>query len=677
MQAAVLTEQAVPRPSLWSNEDGTPLGATSQPYGNEIHEATLSQLNSRGFVQFHTVIAEKLDNFKAAIFLGHALYWARYQAIHHPYRDGWFFMTAREWERATGLSVREQTAVRAQLVEQKLLMEALADHPAKLHFKVNLPVLTQWLGMDHRKSPSWDVISQLSTRCVSFYKPLADVSGSVATGLYLSYLLDCQRRLLNSSVLQDGTQSGYFAVRLDDVRIALCLGPKTQRNARDKLKRAGFVSEGRSNATSSELHIRLNMQAIHACLVAQDGAPLPQRRIKTTGVNQGTAATAHATPRLARVPEASEAPNPVQLNAGRSDELLIPARVRQPQPPKTASIASSTREGFSEARFYDRRKMQLPLFGPLEVKQQAQSGVGQVESAALLTLRLITANPAISAKQLVGSEQPGNPRSSGVAQGASALLSKLETPVALLSKLACPFVETALPFCRNIQKVLKTNTTTTTGDGQASVEASTGNRRSSRIGISKLPKKLEAISANASPDLVVPPAIVVTELEDTTENGQPNTCLTGIATPTAIHISLTGFNGAALLLPKALDTDWHPGVLKALATAPAALRQPLLDELEGQLSIAGKTIHNPAGWLYSLLTKERQGTLVLAMADKVAGDRERRAQIVAQVAQVKANTEAKPNTAGQGNTESDPAVKAKYLREIREKLGLKKRESKK
>ncbi|MDO5693870.1 MAG: hypothetical protein Q4G70_15560 [Pseudomonadota bacterium] len=52
-----------------------------------------------------------------------------------------------------------------------------------------------------------------------------------------------------------------------------------------------------------------------------------------------------------------------------------------------------------------------------------------------------------------------------------------------------------------------------------------------------------------------------------------------------------------------------------------SIQQALLDELAGQLAIAGKTIANPPGYLHALIRKHALGDLVLAMADQVAAAR--------------------------------------------------------
>lgn len=39
--------------------------------------------------------------------------------------------------------------------------------------------------------PTWDAVGSWLRSCKVYYKPLADVAGNIAAGLYLSYLLQC------------------------------------------------------------------------------------------------------------------------------------------------------------------------------------------------------------------------------------------------------------------------------------------------------------------------------------------------------------------------------------------------------------------------------------------------------------------------------------------------------
>jgi hypothetical protein len=85
--------------------------------------------------------------------------------------------------------------------------------------------------------------------------------------------------------------------------------------------------------------------------------------------------------------------------------------------------------------------------------------------------------------------------------------------------------------------------------------------------------------------------------------------------------------------PKALQATHLAGLRDVLRQAPADQRQPLLDELEGQLRIPGKTIHNPAGWVLSVIRQRQRGPLVLPLADQVAQERVHRLAVEERVRQ--------------------------------------------
>ena len=201
--------------------------------------SALVELVSRdGFILYSRDIAHRLG-YKAALLLGHALYWSRYLARNEPGRGGWFFMTAAQWQQATGLSKHEQAAARETLKDAGLLAEKLSRHANQLNYHVNLAALATLIGIDlagSRSEPGrWRALEAWLHQSVAFYRPLVDACGSVSAALYLSYLLRLQR----DAVAVDGS----MLVRQADVRRALCLGVKAQRNARARLAERGLVSE--------------------------------------------------------------------------------------------------------------------------------------------------------------------------------------------------------------------------------------------------------------------------------------------------------------------------------------------------------------------------------------------------------------------------------------------------
>mgnify|MGYP001757018052 CR=1 FL=1 len=67
-----------------SPHSGMPHGVSGLDMGDiSAHDVALGHLNARGYIQFHPLLAQRLNNFKAAIFLGHALAWSRYLSLIH------------------------------------------------------------------------------------------------------------------------------------------------------------------------------------------------------------------------------------------------------------------------------------------------------------------------------------------------------------------------------------------------------------------------------------------------------------------------------------------------------------------------------------------------------------------------------------------------------------------
>ena len=216
-------------------------------------DVTLQLAAHHWFVQFYPALAARLGNFKAALFLGHALYWTRHLAENNPRMDGWFYMTAQKCQEVTGLTTREQAAVRRLLRDLGLLEEKLAGVPATLHYRVNLPALVQWAGLPctapGNKGAALRAVDTWLNSSIRFYKPLADCAGSLAGGLYLSLLVQKQREWRNAD--------GFSHVTQQRISELLAWGSKTQRNAREKLKAIGLLQESERGAW-----IRVDMDAV-------------------------------------------------------------------------------------------------------------------------------------------------------------------------------------------------------------------------------------------------------------------------------------------------------------------------------------------------------------------------------------------------------------------------------
>jgi len=244
------------------------------------------RLIAGGYVEYRPTLANLLGNPKPALMLGHALYWTRNWLRTQPQRDGWFWKPADQWREAVGLTRREQEKARETLREHGLMNEALRGSPAQLFFRVNLDVLCAKLGLTDGPAPNeqtrFDRLAALLEQPVMFFRPLADISGGVIAGLVLSHLLDRYRMAMTRRSVD---AYGYFRADVEETRIALSLGPKAQRNAREALRKAGLVQEAWTAEKQSRLMVRLNMQAILACLCGQEHPQRPSRRSPSPAVH--------------------------------------------------------------------------------------------------------------------------------------------------------------------------------------------------------------------------------------------------------------------------------------------------------------------------------------------------------------------------------------------------------
>ena len=272
--------------------------------------------NQRRFERFYPVLSAKLGSFKAALFLGHALYWARH-LLTQPERDGWCFMTATQCQAITGLSVREQASARRLLCGLGILQEKLAGVPATLHYRINFPALLQWAGVAcaaaDDAAAALDALKLWLDESIPYYKPLADCEASVAGGLYLSLLLQRQRNWRDAD--------GYSRVPQKKIAELLGFGSKTQRNTREKLKACGLLKERAWGGA----FVRVDTQALMGHIVPdwkagseqegsspiEESAVMPQRNIPTflNGLShKNNAPQTHLHPDSAMAPQAQDAP---------------------------------------------------------------------------------------------------------------------------------------------------------------------------------------------------------------------------------------------------------------------------------------------------------------------------------------------------------------------------------
>jgi hypothetical protein len=585
------------------------------------HDVALSHLNARGFIQFHPLLAQRLNDFKAAIFLGHALYWSKHLHQSQPHRKGWFFMSAAQWTQATGLSTREQVSIRAALVARGMLLEALAGRPAVMHFKVDLQKAAELLG---QPDMSWASMAELFRPSIRFYKPLADICSGVGAGLYLSYLLQRQSFALRNPSTDESTVSmfpGEFVYRPENARIALCLGIKAQRNARDKLKAAGFIREGRSSL--AVVATRVNLSAIASCLQAQG-----QQTIRKNAPRQ----------RSTREPIRDLAL--VSATQGRSSKHETGAMLRRVSADEAQSQLSLFTPVGLVSRWAFQRAAPDRLAPRDDVATQRQLGAQKAdqatsESAAGLVMRLFTSSQA-DPIQSHDAAPSSTPKANAQINGAS-VVPKLPTNSvassyfpALLSNPICLFVEPNLPFCRNYkeQGIPRYFQTTTTTPVDNLAERAVGRRR---VEIIKKPGYRDSeTTADQEIKATGSMAATVSNLSAGRWGGshsQGKALKTPEIKPpsfleiTKVTVSERSELAAGLVIPDTLASHMRVGLLATVAWAPADMQQPFLDELAGQLAIPGKTIHNPIGWLHSLIRRHGEGFVALAMAPQVAAQR--------------------------------------------------------
>ena len=633
------------------------------PYGPpdlgdmRAHDVALSHLNARGFIQFHPLLAQRLDDFKAAIFLGHALYWSKHLAQQQPHRKGWFFMTASQWTQATGLSTREQTSVRAALVARGLLLEALAGRPAVMHYKVDLEATAQLLG---QAEMTWVSMTQLFRSSVRFYKPLADICSSVGAGLYLSFLLQRQSHAMRNPPSEHSVVAlfpGEFVYRPEQARIALCLGIKAQRNAREKLKASGFIREGRSSHEA--VATRVNLAAIASCLQAQG-----DRTIRKSAPRKST-----------QLPVGDIAP-----------DLSV---VKTSKAKHSAPAASLKR---SDATLPQR---QLNLFTPVgliaqwHVDRSNGDKLAPQDDAASLSLAKTEAisSPVGLVMSMFKAGHVGQINSHHAAattatqDAADAKLSTiLDTSgnrTALLSNAICPFVDPNLPFCRNYkqQGISRYFQTTTTRPVDNFLDAKPSRRRIQnqengeiRVCRTAVNQKINSEAPNRANECCFEDSGYLTSTDHEKPLKTPQIQPSDVADLKEPVSKALAEVGSYLILPEQLGAASRAGVLSMIARAPIELQQPFLDELAGNLANPAKKIQNPIGWLYSLIQQQRVSGVELALAPQVAMLRARRQQHLIRLAGSSVGTQAMAPASGAAEAEIDTnsEVKRNHLQRLEE-----------
>ena len=114
---------------------------------DDHHHAVSAMLMQRGFVPLYPQLAKACGSPKAALMLGQAIGLSRTWLQRDRSRNGWFWMTAADWQSATGLTAREQESAREALVVSGLWEERRTHNPSRLFFRVHLSTVAQALGL--------------------------------------------------------------------------------------------------------------------------------------------------------------------------------------------------------------------------------------------------------------------------------------------------------------------------------------------------------------------------------------------------------------------------------------------------------------------------------------------------------------------------------------------------
>ncbi len=207
-------------------------------------DVLMSVLGQR-YVQYYPVLAELTGSAKAALMLGHMLYWSRKYLAARSEREGWFWHTRRDWHAATGLSRHEQERARRCLLASGLISERLMGVPARLHYRLELDQMGSQIARHLKKQYAgwrWDdaFVRGLLGRNVAFLRGLADVSGSIHAALYLSELCAVNRRTQRDP---KKNQSGWMDAPIGECAARLSLSEKSVRHARSFLKERQLIRE--------------------------------------------------------------------------------------------------------------------------------------------------------------------------------------------------------------------------------------------------------------------------------------------------------------------------------------------------------------------------------------------------------------------------------------------------
>ena len=255
-----------------------PLPPTIDRYEQCVQLREVFDLLGRGCVAFYPRLADLTGSVTAALLLGQCLYWTRTVMRQQPQRDGWFWKTAADWRRETGLSRREQDSARLRLRELGLLEEQRRGMPARRWFRLDLAALRQQLdrapgGLGSGRTDDDADLARRLGQPVLYWRRLHDVTGSVTAALYLSRALFWQRQALQ----QPQPHGAWFHRPIFHNQQLLRLGRRQQEHARANLRALGLMEERVIAGLPPRLLTRLELRLL-------------ARRLATAGAEHAAAA---------------------------------------------------------------------------------------------------------------------------------------------------------------------------------------------------------------------------------------------------------------------------------------------------------------------------------------------------------------------------------------------------
>jgi hypothetical protein len=245
-------------------------------------------------IAFHRRLVDLTASAKAALLLSQTIYWTRHgKGIVQT--GGWFYKTTQQWERETGLSAKEQVTARQVLRGLAILNEQRMGMPAKLHFRLAVEQLGEWLSRRIGRACArvdWNdaaALAALLGPTLAYHRTLAVVAGGVNAGLLLS-------RALHLTRLQSKRQSdGWLSRSIPQWTEELGLTRREQEGARRALAGAGLWEE-ETVGTPAHLVARIRIDALLALLRESvgDEPGRPHRALDARLPDCGNPATSHA-----------------------------------------------------------------------------------------------------------------------------------------------------------------------------------------------------------------------------------------------------------------------------------------------------------------------------------------------------------------------------------------------